>query len=79
MRWAKPSKDEVDEVKSKLMNCEIKLCGKYWKEEDTSNDDTKTPWIQCDICELLIHVSCHIDSKIDMEGQYICENCHIIN
>ena len=68
MRWAKPSKDEVDEVhvKSKLMNSEIKLCGKCWKEVDTSNDDTKTPWIPC-------------DNEIDMEGQYICGNCHIIN
>ena len=68
-RWAKPSKDEADEVKSKLMNSEI-ICGKCWKEEDTSNDDTEIPWIQCDICELWIHVSCHIDNEIDMEGQY---------
>ena len=30
-RWAKPSKDEVDEVKSKLMNSGIKICGKHGK------------------------------------------------
>ena len=61
--------DEADEVKSKLMNSEI-ICGKCGKEEDTSNDDTEIPWIQCDICELWIHVSCHIGNESDMEGQY---------
>ena len=59
-RGAKPSKDKV---KSKLMNSEIKMCGMCWKE-NTSINDTEIPWIQCDICELWIHDSCHID----MEG-----------
>ena len=49
--WAKPTMDEQEKAKSKMINTDIKVCGICWRDEDNTHD-VYIPWIECDYCGL---------------------------
>ena len=52
-RWAKPTKIEEEETKSKMKKTIASVCGICWKEEDSALDTTgDILWLECEICGL---------------------------
>ena len=70
-RWAKPTRDEEETTKTKMAKTAIKVCGVCWQEDDKKNSE-HISWIECEICGLWVHESCHGDQNNDT---YICSSC----
>ncbi len=57
-RWAKPTKEEVEQCRKRLMeDNEARVCGICFKEEDGRFSE-KIQWLQCEQCSLWVHETC---------------------
>ena len=73
-RICKPSDEEKEESKSKMMKCSIKVCAKCWKEDDAPDGEEEINWVQCDACGLWLHATCATNYNSDSDS-YFCYNC----
>ena len=69
--WAKPTMNEQEKAKSKIINTHIKVCGVCWRDIDNIYD----VWIECDYCGLWVHLSCTNNSNIEGDNIFNCQNC----
>ena len=76
-RWAKPTGAEVEKCQEDLMNIEAKVCGICYKEDDLNTCLQEVDWIQCENCNLWVHLHCVSATMLSSESSsgYQCKYC----
>lgn len=73
-RWAKPTPIKEAKANKKLATTPVKVCSVCWKEDDHETED-EVSWIQCNSCQVWIHISCATAPPENTTDTFICNIC----